>query len=311
MRRGKRGRCGPGGPGGRGGQRRRTWRGRSPHHGTFVALRRPDRQRRRESSSARTALAVSRNKGVGRVGCAKLGVQPIGGSMLTRLLPQEPELAHDVFWRTVQVLGKQGATLLCFLVVARLLTPYDFGIYNYLFSTVCLLMLFSDFGVSFATTRFAAEYALADRESLRRLVAGSGAILVLCSAAVVVALAAAGPWLFREHYRDMLKAAPLVLLLPLAFVFEGAYRGLRRFRDIALIVCAVGVVAIPLTYVLTSKRGLGGAIIALALHHLLMAGALALNWRDTTYRPEWAVIRRVARYAALIGAANIGYFFYT
>jgi O-antigen/teichoic acid export membrane protein len=40
------------------------------------------------------------------------------------------ETVHNFIWRGVQIFGKQGITFLIFIFCAKLLTPYNFGIYN-------------------------------------------------------------------------------------------------------------------------------------------------------------------------------------
>ena len=68
------------------------------------------------------------------------------------------ETIHNFIWRSLQIFGKQGITFLIFILCAKLLTPYDFGLYNYALAIIFFFIIFGDFGISAATSKYVAEY---------------------------------------------------------------------------------------------------------------------------------------------------------
>src|SRR3989344_477957 len=78
--------------------------------------------------------------------------------MLKNKYLQHKETIHNFIWRSMQIFAKQGITFLIFILSAKLLTPYDFGIYNYLLAIMFFLIMFGDFGISTATSKYVADF---------------------------------------------------------------------------------------------------------------------------------------------------------
>src|SRR3989339_1979664 len=88
------------------------------------------------------------------------------------------ETIHNFIWRSIQIGAKQGITFLIFILCAKLLSPYDFGIYNYALAIVFLLIIFGDFGISTATSKYVAEYNVTDKKKLKAVLFNSGIIIL-------------------------------------------------------------------------------------------------------------------------------------
>jgi len=91
---------------------------------------------------------------------------------------QHKETINDFIWRSLQVFGKQGITFLIFILCAKLLTPYDFGIYNYVLAIIFFLIIFGDFGISTATSKYVAEYNVTDKQKLKFILFNSLIIII-------------------------------------------------------------------------------------------------------------------------------------
>ena len=81
--------------------------------------------------------------------------------------------AINFLWRAIQIVGQQGITFLIFILCAKNLSTYEFGIYNYILAIVLFLVMFSDFGISTATSRYVAEYSVTDKDKLRAVLFNS------------------------------------------------------------------------------------------------------------------------------------------
>ncbi len=78
--------------------------------------------------------------------------------MFKHFYNQYKETIHNFIWRSLQILGQNGITFLIFILFARLLSLYEFGLYNYVLAIVFFLVIFWDFGISTATSKYVAEY---------------------------------------------------------------------------------------------------------------------------------------------------------
>src|SRR3989344_2280392 len=77
------------------------------------------------------------------------------------------EILKSLMWRSLQIGSKYGILLLIFILAAKYLSPYDFGVYNYLLAVAFFLIIIGDFGISFAASRYVAEYDSLDREKMK------------------------------------------------------------------------------------------------------------------------------------------------
>ena len=98
--------------------------------------------------------------------------------MIKQKYNQHKETAHNFFWRALQIGAKQGTTFFIFFMSAKLLIPYEFGIYNYILAFIFFLVMFADFGISIATSKFVAECNAKDKKKLKSVIPSSGIIIL-------------------------------------------------------------------------------------------------------------------------------------
>ena len=101
--------------------------------------------------------------------------------LVLKKFKKNKELSQSFIWRLIQVLGKQGTSAIMFFIATLFLTKEDMGIYNYVFSVLALLVIFSDFGISTATSKYVTEYNTVNKEKLNKVLFNSGLIIVLIS----------------------------------------------------------------------------------------------------------------------------------
>ena len=87
--------------------------------------------------------------------------------MIKALYKNHRETILNVFWRGLQLAVKDGVSFVIFILAAKLLNPYDFGVYNYVLAVIFFLILFGDFGISVAASKYVAEYQATDPEKLK------------------------------------------------------------------------------------------------------------------------------------------------
>lgn len=221
------------------------------------------------------------------------------------------ETIHNFFWRALQIFGKQGISFLIFTLCVSSLAPYDFGIYSYILAIIFLLIMFGDFGISIATSKYIAEYNVIDKEKLRAVLFNSGIIIFVLTFIITTTTLIIGPAYLKDKYQYVLWLLPLVFLAPMTSLYDGIYRGLKKFKKLATISLVIGIVAIPIIYFLIKLYGLTGALISQNIFYLVLLIGLALGYKDFTLVFNKTIISDIGKYSFFIGLSTIGYFLYS
>ncbi|MFA4960236.1 MAG: oligosaccharide flippase family protein [Candidatus Pacearchaeota archaeon] len=231
--------------------------------------------------------------------------------MIKKTYHKHKETINNFTWRALQIGGKQGITFLIFILTARLLEPYTFGIYNYILAIVFFLVMFADFGISTSTSKYVAEYNVTDKGKLSSILFSSGVIILALTVVITISTILIGPYYFKENYIYIIYVLPLLFLIPLTSLYDGIYRGLKRFKSLAIISMTVGSFSLIFIYILINKLGLIGALISQNLFYLFLALGLGLGYTDFKLKINSKIIKSIGYYALLIGIINFSYFLYT
>jgi O-antigen/teichoic acid export membrane protein len=218
----------------------------------------------------------------------------------------------DYIWRALQIGSKQGIVFVTFLICANVLTPFDFGIYNYILAWMAFLILFCDFGISTATSKLVAEYNLVNKDRVSLVMFNASIILAGLSLLSLILILLFRELLSPEISVYILYASPLVLLIPLSSLYDGVYRGLQRFKQLSIISILSGIVSLPIVYFLTTKYGIHGALIAQSAFFLIYVLLLTIGYRENiklNFSRE--VISELSVYSFYVGFATIGYFLFS
>jgi O-antigen/teichoic acid export membrane protein len=221
------------------------------------------------------------------------------------------ETIHNFTWRALQIFGKQGLTFFIFILCAKLLTPHDFGIYNYILAVIFMLIIFGDFGISTATSKYVAEYNATDQEKLKFILFNSSVILVSLALIVSLFTVLFGSYFLHEKYIYVLYVLPMLFLAPLSSLYDGIFRGLKRFRELAIISLSVGFVSILFVYLLVSQYGLTGALISQSLFYFILVIALFLTYGNLHVQFDKQLMRTIFNYSVVIGFTSVAFFLYT
>src|SRR4030067_1103319 len=190
--------------------------------------------------------------------------------MIRRAYKNHRETIHNFIWRCLQLVGKQGIITLIFILCARLLTPYDFGIYNYALAIIFFLITFGDFVISAATSKYVAEYHGSNKDKLKAVPFNSGIIILGLTLIISIITILIGPWYLKEKYGYVLSLLPLIFIAPMTSLYDGIYRGLKKFKLLAIISLIVGTCSLSFVYILIKNYGLTGALISQDLFFLIL-----------------------------------------
>jgi len=231
--------------------------------------------------------------------------------MLKKTYHTHKETIHNSIWRALQIFGQNGIVFLIFIISAKLLIPYDFGIYNYAIAIVFFLIIFGDFGISTATSKYVAEYNAMDKEKLKSVLFNSGIVILGLTVIITILTLIIGPWYLKEKYIYVLLVLPLIFLVPMTSLYDGVYRGLKRFKSLAIISMCVGAISLSFVYVLIKTYGLIGALISQDLFFIILLIALGLGYREFHFKWNKEVMKEIGSYSFVIGLATLGYFLYS
>lgn len=226
--------------------------------------------------------------------------------MLKKTYNNHKETIHNFIWRVLQILGKQGLIFLIFIFCAKLLTPYDFGIYNYALAIVFFLIMFGDFGISTATSKYVAEYNAVDKEKLKYVLFNSGIVILGLTIIITVLTLLIGPWYLKDKYVYVLYLLPLIFLAPMTSLYDGIYRGLKKFKQLSIISIIIGVIAIPIVYYFVKSYGLIGALIAQNIFYFTLLLALGFGYEEFHFKLNKKIMKEIGTYGFIYGVAIIG-----
>lgn len=226
-------------------------------------------------------------------------------------LKNKKEFSQNFIWRCIQTVGKQGTSFAMFLIATAILTKGDMGIYNYVFSALYLLTIFADFGISTATSKFVAEYNATDKEKLKKVLFNSTLLIVVISILVSVIAYIFGERWFGEYYKYLVYLLPLVFFSPLTSLYDGIYRGLKRFKELAIISTITGLLSIGISYFLITSLRLEGALLAQVFMYILYAIVLAIGYRNWSISFDKKIIIDISKYAIAFGIATLGYYLFS
>mgnify|MGYP001617218923 CR=1 FL=1 len=221
------------------------------------------------------------------------------------------DVISNFFWRITQILGKQGVNFFIFILCARLLTTYEFGIYNYVLAITFFLILFGDFGISAAASKYVAEYNIKDKDKIKYILFNSAILLLALTIIISVLTLIFGQFYLKENYLYAVYLLPLIFIAPMTSLYDGIYRGLKKFKHLAIISTSTGIVFLFIVYILINKYGLIGALVSQNLFYLTMLIGLSLGYREFNFKFDSSIIKEIGKYSTIIGFGALGYFLYS
>jgi len=221
------------------------------------------------------------------------------------------EIILNFIWRGLQIFGKQGITFFIFILCAKLLSPHDFGIYNYVLAILALLIFFGDFGISTAVSKYVAEYNKTDKNKLRKVLFNSIVIIFVITILVTILTLIIAPHYLKEEYTYIFFLLPLIFLSPATSLYDGIYRGLKKFKQLAVISLMAGLISIGFVYFLVTNYGLIGALISQNIFYFSLLLSLAFGYKEFSLKIDKQIVKEIGKYSLIIGLGNLGFFLYS
>jgi len=221
------------------------------------------------------------------------------------------KLVSSFKWRLIQILFKQGTTAVMFFIATYLLTKRDMGIYNYVSSLLLLLALFTDFGISTATSRYITLYKTKEKKQVKKVFFNSSVIILSASLLVVVFIFFFRDILFPKYSQYLIYALPMIFVFPMTSLMDGIYRGLKKFKKLAIVTILNSVIGIVASYFLVTSFGLVGAILAPLVFFSSYLIMLLVFYKGYEFKIERKILKDVVGYSLYFGIAALGYYFFS
>lgn len=232
-------------------------------------------------------------------------------NMFRHLYKKHQETTHNFFWRSLQIFARGSVTLFIYFIAAKFLSPEVFGQLNYLTALLALFIIFCDFGMSAAVSKYIAEYKVTDPEKIKETLFSVLVLIIIIAGAISGAILIFGKPLLKNNYKYIIYLLPYLFFLPISSLLDGVFRGLKRFKELSLVSLIVGLLCATSSFFLIKHYLLSGAIISLNLLYALTALCLFLLSRELSLNFSRDTLKTVTRYAALIGLANLAFFLYS
>jgi len=220
-------------------------------------------------------------------------------------------LAKDVILRGIQVIAKQGITLLIFFISASILSSYEFGVYNFLLAIIYIFIVFGDFGISQAVSKIIAEEREKKEAKIGDIISNSFIIITLITIISLIILLFLNKQIFGEFSAYSYYIIPLIFLIPASSLLDGIYRGEERFMRLSVTTVIVGIITVPAMMILIKLYGIKGAILSLVLFNLMMTLSLMIGIRKVKFSYDKQLIKNISRDSLIIGLGSIGLYLYT
>ncbi len=219
---------------------------------------------------------------------------------------------ENLFWRFLQVAGKQGVSFTIFFITGYFLSSSEFGIYNYIFSVIFIFLLISDFGIAISTSKYVTEKKSINDISYKNIFISILLVMIILSFISSFILLFLNRFILKEYKIYTNYLVFLLFLIPLTSLNDGIYRGLKRFKILSIVSLFSGAITILSSIFLIKLYGITGALLSNVILYLANFIILTLcNLENISLKIDKKIIISILKYSILIGIANLGIYLFT
>lgn len=119
-----------------------------------------------------------------------------------------------------------------------------------------------------------------------------------------------GNLIVGDKYIYILYLLPACFFAPLSALYDGIYRGLKKFKQLSHISFFTGIFGLVSIPPLIELYGLTGALISQDIFYGVLLFFLMIYFRDFHIKFDFSLMKKIGIYAFLVGLINIGYYLY-
>jgi len=230
--------------------------------------------------------------------------------LFNNIYSKHKETIYNFLWRSFQIFTKQGIILFIFIICSKNLSKQDFGVYNYIVAFVLFLIMLGDFGISTATSKYVAEYNYKDKTKIKSILVSISFLIFLISTIIIILSFLFSKYILNDKYFYFLYLLPLIILVPLTSLYDGIYRGLKKFKELSIISFVIGIISLIFSYFFIKNYELMGALISQNLFYFITLIGLFICYKDFSLKIDYKIIKEVGSYSIVYGLAAIGYYLF-
>jgi len=231
--------------------------------------------------------------------------------MIKKFLQNEKFTITSFLWRILQMISRQGVPLFIFVFSSSVLSVEEFGNYNYLLAIGSLIILFSDFGISFAASKIFAEYHVKDKEKLPVILFNTILAIIAFSIIISTGFFVWGKEIFHENSRFVIYLIPIIIFVPLTALYDGLYRAKGKFKQISILSVLSGLLTLVASFFLIKNFSIEGSFISYMFFYLSLLILLIIFDREIKISFDRKIIKQITKYSFIIGISGIGQFLFS
>lgn len=231
-------------------------------------------------------------------------------NFLTANYKKHREILKNLFWRILQIFSTQGTSFVIMLLFANLLTPYDFGIYHYIFAIVHFIVIFIKFGVPSSALKYAAEYESKHDTKSKKVLFNSFLIMIFFTIIVTFLSIIFGKYFLKENYKYIVYILLLAFIMPLNTLFENIFTAFKKIKKYSILSLIINVTALFFVFFFIKYYGLIGSLI---FHIFLSALIFVFSFfliKNISFKFDYSLIKKIFSYSYLLIILDIFSFVY-
>jgi len=225
---------------------------------------------------------------------------------------------ENFFWRCFQIFGGKAVGFVIFFLSIKLLTPFEFGSFKYVFSVVSFFILFCNFGISLAISIFTTQYYIKKKlkNGYQNIISNAFFLIFAIASIFSFFVIFFGKYFFYDKNIFFIYSIPLFFLTPVVATYDGIYRGLKKFKSLSLISLFSGLISIPFIFFFIKNYGVDGIFFSYVVYDIFSFILLFhFDPSKKTFKKEKISInkdtlKKIFSQSFFIGLASLSYLFY-
>lgn len=177
------------------------------------------------------------------------------------------------------ITGAAGAKILLMIInilIARLISNQDYGVYSLLNNTVQTFVLFAGAGIGITLTRYTAIYQNKDKNKAGYMIKTLSVVNIVLSAIVSITILVFSDYISQLLSKEInisiyIKIISITIFFSsLALLWQSVLQGFEEFKRVAKIQITCHIMALIISVIITMLWKLNGAVISMLLLQLLL-----------------------------------------
>lgn len=214
----------------------------------------------------------------------------------------------NYFWKVLHFLTKMIVPLFFNFWGAKILSPVEFGNIVYLLTSLSIISIFSNFGISGSAMKIASEkFHNNDILGISSIFSSSGIISISIIPIILIVYFI----LMWQHVNLLVLSIPFIFFSPLTSILDGIYSGILKFKQLAVLTVIPSVIALASSFFLIKIYGAKGILMSYSLFYSLLF-IFYFTWypyKNFIFNKEITI--KVFNYAVILGVGSLAFFLYS